>query len=65
MKKAFLFTLWVIFLIVSVELVCYMLSASDTLLNLAALLVAFAIIMVTEKTKCFTQFINKKEDENN
>lgn len=65
MIKAFLFTLWVIFIIVSVELVCYMLSASDTLLNLAALLVAFAIIMVTEKNKCFTRFINKKEDENN
>lgn len=65
MKKAFLFTLWIIFIIVLVELVCYMLTASDTLMNIIAPIIVFAVYAISYETKCFTRFINKKEDENN
>lgn len=65
MIKAFLFTLWIVSLVLVTEVVCYMLTVSDTLMNIIAPIIVFAVYSISYETKCFTRFINKKEDENN
>ena len=54
MMKVFMATLWVVALLLFVELLCCLLSAPDTLMNVGALFLTFGFYALSYHTECFT-----------
>lgn len=65
LKKSFMFTLWLVCMLLAWEAVSYMLTAPDTWLNICSFFVVYGIFYLSYETKCFTQFNFKKKDEDN
>lgn len=65
MKKAIIISLWVICIVAVIDESLNMISKASTIENIIGLLILVLMVVISIKTKCFTDFKIKKNEKGN
>lgn len=65
MKKAIPISIWIISLITVVNEALRMISEASTIENIIGFLILVIAVLISIKTKCFTNLKNKKDEKSN